>query len=119
MATDGKSATEPEHVTRLVAERLNAGDIDGIGELYEDDAVVAFPPGRSTTGAAAIKAMYRAIADQGAKFATDEEQLPTVRFGDLALASTVAADGTGTRTQVLRRQDDGTWKRIIDRPETR
>lgn len=80
---------------------------------------MAFPPGKSTTGVAAITAMYRRIADQGAKFATDEEQLPTVRFGDLALAATVAADGTGTRSQVLRRQGDGTWKRIIDRPESR
>jgi ketosteroid isomerase-like protein len=119
MAADGKKATEPEHVTRLVAERLNAGDIDGIAELYEDDAVIAFPPGQTTTGIDAIKALYAQIAEQGAKFATDEEQLPTVHFGDLALASTVSADGKGARTQVLRRQGDGTWKRIMDRPEAR
>jgi ketosteroid isomerase-like protein len=119
MADDGKQATEAEHVTRLVAERLNAGDIDGIGELYEDDAVLAYPPGRSTTGVEAIKGVYRSIAEQGAKFPTDEEQLPTVHYDDLALTSTVGADGTGTRTQVLRRQGDGTWKRIIDRPESK
>ncbi|WP_030160669.1 nuclear transport factor 2 family protein [Glycomyces sp. NRRL B-16210] len=117
MAVDGKQALEAEQVTRLVAERFNSGDIDGIGELYEDDAVLAFPPDRPTEGVAAIKEVYRAIAAQGGAFSTDEEQLPTVHFGDLALASTVAADGKGTRTQVLRRQADGTWKRIIDRPE--
>src|SRR5690606_8222873 len=37
MAADGKRATEPEQVTRLIAERLNAGDVDGIAELYEED----------------------------------------------------------------------------------
>jgi hypothetical protein len=46
-----------------------------------------------------------------------EEPLPTVRFGDLALTSTRPADDTGGRVQVARRQADGTWPRIIDRPE--
>jgi len=55
-------AMEPEDVTRLVVERLNAGD-------------------------------------------------------DLALTSTRSADNTGVRVQVLRRQPDGSWLRIIDRPE--
>ncbi|HEU5129900.1 MAG TPA: nuclear transport factor 2 family protein [Glycomyces sp.] len=118
MAADGKRATEADQVTRLVAERLNAGDVDGIVELYEDDAVLAYPPDRPTMGTEAIRAIYRAMADQNVRFSTDERQLPTVYFEDLALASTAAADGTGMRVQVLRQQDDGTWKRIIDRPET-
>jgi len=118
MAADGKQALEAEQVTRLIAERLNAGDIDGIGELYEDDAVLAYPPDQPTTGVEAIKAVYRSIAEQGAN-PTHEKQLPTAHFEDLALTSTVGADGTGTRAQVLRRQSDGTWKRIIDRPEAR
>ncbi|WP_026928769.1 YybH family protein [Glycomyces tenuis] len=119
MAADGKRATEPEQVTRLIAERLNAGDVDGIAELYETDAVLAYPPDDPTSGVESIKAIYRAMAEQNVRFATDEEQLPTVRFEDLALASTTAADGTGMRVQVLRKQSDGTWKRIIDRPEVR
>ena len=31
--------------------------------------------------------------------------------------STRSADNTGVRVQVLRRQPDGSWLRIIDRPE--
>jgi hypothetical protein len=50
------------------------------------------------------------------KFAR-EASLPTVRFEDLALTSTHSADNTGVRVQVLRRQPDGSWLRIIDRPE--
>ena len=36
-------ATEPEDVTRLVAERLNAGDAAGVAALYEPQAVLAYP----------------------------------------------------------------------------
>ena len=47
-----------------------------------------------------------------------EEPLPTLHHGDLALTSTRPKDGTGGRVQVARRQPDGSWLRIIDRPET-
>jgi hypothetical protein len=33
------------------------------------------------------------------------------------LTSTWSRDGTGGRVQVARRQPDGSWLRIIDRPE--
>jgi hypothetical protein len=46
-----------------------------------------------------------------------EDPLPTLRFEDLALRSTRSADNTGVRVQLLRRQPDGSWQRIIDRPE--
>ena len=36
-------AVEPEDVTRLVAERLNAGDVTGVAALYEPEAVLAYP----------------------------------------------------------------------------
>jgi uncharacterized protein (TIGR02246 family) len=109
-------AAEPEDVTRLVAERLNAGDAAGVAALYEPDAVLAYPADRPTTGRQAIQAIYQKIVDAGLKFAI-ESPLPTVRFEDLALTSTRSADNTGVRVQVLRRQPDGSWLRIIDRPE--
>ncbi len=46
-----------------------------------------------------------------------EEALPTIVHGDVALTSTCRKDGVGVRVQVARRQRDGTWLRIIDRPE--
>ena len=48
-----------------------------------------------------------------------EEALPTLRSGDLALTSTRPADESGGRAQVARRQPDGTWLRVLDRPEAR
>ena len=55
-------------------------------------------------------------AEGTSKFAV-EAPLPTVRFEDLALTATRSADNTGARVQVLRSQPDGSWLRIIDRPE--
>jgi ketosteroid isomerase-like protein len=109
-------AMEPEDVTRLVAERLNAGDAAGVAELYEPEAVLAYPIDQPVKGRAAIQAAYQRLVDAGLKFGI-EAPLPTVRFEDLALTSTHSADNTGVRVQVLRRQPDGSWQRIMDRPE--
>ena len=103
-------ATQPEDVTRLVVERLSAGDAAGVAALYEPEAVLAYPADRPTTGREAIRAIYQQMADAGVKFAI-ETPLPTVRFEDLALTSTRSADNTGVRVQVLRRQSDGSWLR--------
>ena len=101
----------------MVAEWLNAGDAAGVAALYEPQAVLAYPADRPVTGREAIQAIYQQMADAGGvKFAI-ETPLPTVRFEDLALTSTRSADNTGVRVQVLRRQPDGSWLRIIDRPE--
>ena len=104
----------PEDVSRLVVERVKAGDAEGIAE----DAVLAYPPGKQTLGRAAIRAAYAQPIEKRVEFKR-EEPLPTVVHGDIALASTRSADGTGVRVQVLRRQLDGSWLRIIDRPESK
>ena len=90
-------------MTRLVVERLNAGDAAGVAALYEPQAVLAYPADRPTTGRGAIQAVYQQMVDAGLRFGV-ETPLPTVRFEDLALTSTRSADNTGVRVQVLRRQ---------------
>jgi ketosteroid isomerase-like protein len=114
--SDEAKAAQPEDVTRLVAERLNSGDAAGAAALYEPEAVLAYPADRPTTGREAIQAIYQQLADAGVKFSI-ETPVPTIRFENLALTSTRSADNTGVRVQVLRRQPDGSWLRIIDRPE--
>lgn len=109
-------ATEPEDLTRLFTERANARDVEGLVELYEPDAVLAYPPGKTTAGHAAIRAVYERMLEMDLHFEM-EEALPTVRNGDLALTSTHRRDGRGTRVQLVRRQPDGSWLRVIDRPE--
>ena len=46
-----------------------------------------------------------------------EEPLTTLVSGDLALTATPAQDDAGVRAQVVRRQRDGTWLRVLDRPD--
>ena len=114
--TSDMQARQPEDVTRLVAERLNTGDATGAAALYEPQAVLAYPANQPTTGRDAIREIYQRLVDAGVKFGF-ETPLPTVTFEDLALTSTRSADNTGVRVQALRRQPDGSWLRIIDRPE--
>lgn len=117
MTTTRAIATEPEDITRLFVERVNAGDIEGLVALYEPDAVLAYPPGTETRGHDAIRALLAQMLAARPQF-PEEKPLPTLRCGDIALTSTRALDGTGGRVQVVRRQPDGGWKRLIDRPES-
>lgn len=118
MTENRELAQTPEDLARLFVERANARDAEGLAELYAPDAVLAFPPGSSTVGREAIHAVLVRMLEHAPLPFPLEEPMPTVRHGDLALTSTRPADGTGGRVQVARRQPDGTWLRIIDRPET-
>ena len=109
-------AQTPEDVTRLFVERVNAGDAEGLTALYEPDAVIAFPPGQLTVGHDAIKALYEQMLAQKPHFEY-EEPLTTLVSGDIALTATEPQDDAGARAQVVRRQPDGTWLRVLDRPE--
>ncbi len=106
----------PEDLTRLFVERANEGDADGVAALYEEDAVMAYPPGAETTGRVAIRELWEKVLAHAPHFEL-EAPLPTLISGDIALTSTVAKDGTGARAQVARRQANGTWLRILDQPE--
>lgn len=112
-----EKATNPEDLTRLFVERANAGDADGMAQLYAEDAVMAYPAGSVTVGRAAILAVFERMLEHAPRPFPLEPPLPSIHHGDLALTSTRSKDGTGARVQVTRRQPDGTWLRIIDRPE--
>lgn len=116
--SERERAGQPEDITRLVVERMAARDAEGIAELYEEDAVMAFPPGQLTVGRQAIRAVYEQLVRSGARF-RPEAPLPTLRLGDLALTATPASDEAGARAQVVRRQADGSWLRVLDRPDFR
>ncbi|OLF09245.1 YybH family protein [Actinophytocola xanthii] len=111
------TAHHPEDVTGLFVARANAGDLAGLVALYAEDAVLAYPPGRTSVGREEIRAVLGAMLANAPRPFPVEAPLPSVRHGDLALTSTRSADGTGTRVQVVRREPDGSWVRIIDRPE--
>ncbi len=111
-----EKALKPADITRLFVERSNAGDADGVAALYEPDAVLAYPPGGQTVGRAAIRELWASVLAHQPRF-EPEEPLPTLVSGDLALTSTPPKDGSGARAQVVRRQPDGSWLRVLDQPE--
>jgi uncharacterized protein (TIGR02246 family) len=114
--TNHKKAMVPEELTRLFVERSNAGDVDGVAELYEHDAVMAYPPGQFTVGREAIRELWAGVLSHRPQF-KPEAPLPTLISGDIALTSTPPSDGAGARAQVVRRQPDGSWLRLLDQPE--
>ncbi|GII55837.1 hypothetical protein Pth03_42260 [Planotetraspora thailandica] len=111
-----EKAMRPEDITRLFVERSNAGDAAGVAELYEEDAVMAYPPGSQTVGREAIRALWEKVLAGRPRF-EQEQPLPTLVSGDIALTSTPPRDGAGARAQVVRRQSDGSWLRVLDQPE--
>ena len=114
--TVNEKALTPEDLTRLFVERANAGDGAGVADLYEPEAVMAYPPGEVTVGRDAILALWEQALAKAPTF-EPEPPLPTLVSGDIALTSTIARDGAGVRAQVARRQADGTWLRLLDQPE--
>ena len=114
--TTNEDARTPEDLTRLFVERANAGDAGGIADLYEPEAVMAYPPGGVTVGRDAIRALWETVLANAPAF-EPEDPLPTLVSGNIALTSTIARDGAGVRAQVVRRQADGTWLRLLDEPE--
>ncbi|UOT04670.1 nuclear transport factor 2 family protein [Rhodococcus opacus] len=114
--SDYEKALNPEDLTRLFVERSNAGDAAGVAALYEEDAVMAYPPGSRTVGRAAIQKLWESVLANAPHF-EPETPLPTLISDDIALTSTPPTDGSGARAQVVRRQPDGTWLRLLDQPE--
>lgn len=116
MANEREKAHEPEDIARLFMAFVQAGDFAGLATLYEDDAVLALPAGRTTVGNQEIAAVFADLlgGEQGFD-ASSSEVLPVLRCGDLALTSTRLPGGR-TTFEVARRQPDGSWRWVIDQP---
>ena len=115
------SAINPGEASKLFEARFAAGDIDGLMELYEEDAVFTNAQG-AHGGSEAVRAVLGGYLSSGASIAMNE----SVAFeaGDLALVhwswTMDFPDGRvaeGATAEVLRRQEDGSWKFIIDNPD--
>jgi len=109
-----EQAFQPEDLSKLIVERLNAGDIDGLVALYEPDAVLAVRTEQVASGAAEIRAAYEQVVAGRPNFEPGDQQA-ALRCGELALTTSRLADGTIT-AEVARRQPDGTWLWVLDQP---
>jgi uncharacterized protein (TIGR02246 family) len=108
------------------ARAANAGDLDGLCELYTSDAVfVTGPDGAPAAGTAAIREVLAGLL--ASRPSMEFEHVYMHQTGDTALArgrwtlthtgpDGTAVAGTGNSIEVLRRQADGSWRYIIDHP---
>ena len=111
---------QPADLHGRVRALLNTGDVDGLVELYEDDAVLLAEDGSRAVGLDEIRAVYDVIVSFVGTLTLDTRSV--VEHGDLALLSnqyTFSMPGyetTWITAELARRQPDGTWKYVIDNP---
>lgn len=121
-ATGGDS---PGALHQRMARLFDEGSLDGLAALYTADATLVPEPGRAVTGRAAVRealAGFLALRPSDARFTT----VGVVRAGDVALTRSHWSMLGGTPQgsfqldhhglEVMRRDEDGTWKFQIDDP---
>lgn len=108
-----KKAKDPQELERLLVSRQWEGDIDGMVDLYEPNAILDDGSGSLAMGKTAIRKVFMELVAAGRKFDVGTQQAAIV-CGDLALTSTRLSDGTVT-AEIARRQSDGTWLWVIDK----
>jgi len=111
-------ACQPEQTSELLVALLSRGDVGGIADLYEDDAIFA-DFDATVSGLNDILQAHQRFCDAGRTLILSNSVVFEV--DDIALVHwswTVRdADGSsrnGISAEVLRRQPDGRWKFIID-----
>jgi ketosteroid isomerase-like protein len=114
------TAAQPTEVIRRWTERFNAGDIDGLAELYEPGAVLSAGPGEgNVVGVAAILDSWRSLVGStmsvlaSTALVVDELALTCNRV------SFVLPDGTdvgAATSEVVRRGPDGAWRYVLCNP---
>ncbi len=121
-------AKSPKEVGQQLAEALSSGDSKGVLSLYEDDAVF-IPPGEPASSPVRGKGAFSEVLGQF--LAMDPtltiETSKVIEVGEIALVTgdwTLKGNGpdgdvnmSGTFSDVMRRQADGTWLYVIDNPD--
>ena len=117
------TAHPADHLHRQFEDAFNAGDLQALVALYEDDAALIPQPGTVVRGKDQIATALQEFLDLGGTIAFDP--MAAVEAGDLAyLSSRWSLTGTNSdgnpfemgavTAEVARRQRDGTWLNVID-----
>ena len=120
------AARTPTEAHVLYAEKMNAGDLEGLCALFADDAVLVPQPGAEPiSGMQEIREFKKGFLALNPTITM--ETTFVVEYGDTALMRSKwhfvgtteggeVVDMTQNGTEVVQRQPDGTWKYIIDHP---
>jgi uncharacterized protein (TIGR02246 family) len=122
-ATGIRLTDDPEKQTEIYVKAFNTGDAEALNQLYTEDAVSIWEPGKPLTGQAHKDALVEFLAQKPTMSATVRHSYVT---GDTTLLvvdwkMTVPGAGgaeelQGVGLDVLRRGDDGNWRYAIDNP---
>ena len=128
MAPIMTEAAFPADVDRLFAERINAGDVDGVVALYEPGAVLVALSGPPAIGPEQIRERFAALIE--AELNIECNVVAVHESGDTAMlyndwrstrrgpcGERLASEGKAL--EVVRRQPGGTWRFVIDDPFAR
>jgi uncharacterized protein (TIGR02246 family) len=121
----GASAATPEQVLESIVAGINSGDLESLMPLYESEAAFASEPGSLDHGESGVREALTGFISMNGEL--DLEVTRVLEVGDLALVIGVwTFDGTGPdgepvrlearNADVLRRQEDGAWRFVIDNP---
>jgi len=117
---------DPADVYPVYLKAFSAGDIDATVACYESQACFISKSGRAAHGTFELRKLYRAMFSYKPHLKLEVRKI--IQAGDdLALVivewawKAVLASGeiealSGTATDVVRKQADGTWKLAIDNP---
>jgi len=104
---------DPAQLGATLLAAINGADLEGVVECYTADATLELPDGTIVTGHDGIRAFYSELLTSRPHFEPGQAA-PVLIHDDIAL--TTARIGDTATAEVARRQDDGTWRWILDRP---
>jgi uncharacterized protein (TIGR02246 family) len=115
----------PHQVLDSIVRGINSGDLESLMPLYETDAAFATEPGSLAHGGTGVREALGGFISMNGTLDLDVTRV--LEVDDIALVMGVwSFDGTGPdgepvrlesrNADVLRRQDDGTWRFVIDNP---
>lgn len=107
-----KPATDPNDLERFFVERVNAGDLDGLVALYEENAVISYDQGKVAIGHNQIREFFVQYLASNPKLESSN-QSEALRSGELALTSSRLINGDVT-AEIARQQEDGCWLWVVD-----
>jgi uncharacterized protein (TIGR02246 family) len=121
-------AHKPEEWPRLFEFHLNAGEVEKVVALYEPGACFVADTGETLFGRDRIREVLARLIEQKTQLSSQVRQV--VALEDVAVLYTnfdgTTVDGSGhlvdfmsRAIEVLRRQQDGSWKLIIGDPNGR
>jgi uncharacterized protein (TIGR02246 family) len=123
--TNPAAPSTPEELMRRFSDRVNTSDIHGLVALYEPCALFEAEPGVIAEGHDAIRAALEGLLALEPKLHAETVQVLTADGVALVIneweMTGTAPDGTtvhraGRSSDVVRRQPDGCWLVLIDRP---